>query len=78
MCLSLCNLCTVTCFVCNCGKNGSVVVVSYLFNHLIDRNLIDHYIYIFIFEALANKLNLGQENFINFALFEILEDGFGK
>ena len=32
----------------------------------------------FYFKALADKLNLGQENFINFALFEIQEDGFGK
>ena len=32
----------------------------------------------FVFKALADKLRLGQENFLNFALFEILEDGFGE
>ncbi|XP_015780434.1 PREDICTED: sorting nexin-27-like, partial [Acropora digitifera] len=29
-----------------------------------------------VFEALVEKLNLGQENWSNFALFEIMEDGF--
>ena len=33
----------------------SVVVVSYLFNHLIDHNLIDHYVYIFIFEGFGKQ-----------------------
>ena len=31
-----------------------------------------------IFKALADKLDLGQENVLNFALFEILDNGFGK
>ena len=30
------------------------------------------------FQALVEKLNLGQENLLNFALFEIMEDGFGE
>ena len=30
------------------------------------------------FQALVEKLNLGQENWSNFALFEIMEDGFGE
>lgn len=31
-----------------------------------------------VFEALVEKLNLGQENWSNFALFEIMEDGFER
>ncbi|XP_029179527.2 sorting nexin-27-like [Acropora millepora] len=31
-----------------------------------------------VFEALVGKLNLGQENWSNFALFEIMEDGFER
>ncbi|XP_068694408.1 sorting nexin-27-like [Montipora foliosa] len=31
-----------------------------------------------VFKVLADKLSLGQENFLNFALFEIMEDGFER
>ncbi|XP_074615004.1 sorting nexin-27-like isoform X3 [Acropora palmata] len=31
-----------------------------------------------VFEALVEKLNLGQENWSNFALFEVMEDGFER
>ena len=37
----------------------------------------DQYVCILL-EVLADKLSLGQENFLNFALFEIMEDGFGE
>lgn len=32
----------------------------------------------YLFKALAEKLNLGKESVANFALFEIMDDGFGK
>lgn len=34
--------------------------------------------FVFYFKALVQKLNLSQENAFNFALFEIMESGFGK
>lgn len=34
--------------------------------------------FVFYFKALAQKVNLSQENAFNFALFEMMETGFGK